>query len=84
MNPYKILLWQNQRLLGQFESAPNTGQELAALICSRFPTTAGFRTEVLVACDEKRIIESSRQGIRLISREVIYQPCETEITDQTV
>jgi hypothetical protein len=38
----------------------------------------------MVASDEKRIIESSRQGIRLISREVIYQPYDEDATDQKV
>lgn len=84
MSQFKILLWQNQSLLGQFESAANTGHELIQQIHSRFPQEAGFRTEVMVASDEKRIIESSRQGIRLISREVIYQPYNEDETDQKV
>ncbi len=84
MSQFKILLWQNQSLLGQFESAANTGHELIQQIRSRFPQEAGFRTEVMVSSDEKRIIESSRQGIRLISREVIYQPYNEDETDQKV
>ncbi|MCT7361137.1 hypothetical protein [Thalassolituus pacificus] len=84
MSQFKILLWQNQSLLGQFESAANAGHELIQQIRSRFPQEAGFRTEVMVASDEKRIIESSRQGIRLISREVIYQPYNKDATDQKV
>lgn len=73
MTMYKLCLWQNGRLMGDFVSETPWAAEAMELIRQRFPTDEGFSTAVWVAHHEKRVLETTLDGVRLISREPVFE-----------
>ena len=47
-------------------------------VADRFPEGEGFEIEMLAVKSEKRILESSEDGIRLLASEFIYESASTE------
>lgn len=47
-------------------------------IISRLPESAGYRVKIYVATEERRIVESGPEGVRLLAREPIFQSLQGE------
>lgn len=47
-------------------------------LIARLPEDAGYRVEIFVATEERRIVESGPGGLRLLVREPIFQPLQDD------
>lgn len=65
---YQIHISKNEKILCQIDIVQLRDQQAALnSILERFPTSEGFSAEVLVADDEKRILEVSSAGIKVLA-----------------
>ena len=65
---YQINVSRNEKVLCKIEIVQLRDQEAALNdILERFPENEGFISEVLVAHDEKRLLEVSSEGIKVLS-----------------
>ena len=71
---YRLNVWHHEKMLGHFESSTPRAKEAVEEVARRFPSDEGYRTEFLVARDDRRIVESTPTGVRLISSEPIFLP----------
>ncbi|MFC4487679.1 cytoplasmic protein [Tepidiphilus baoligensis] len=74
MKIYRIVIFRHGRLLGQFDSETPWAAEAVHDLLQRLPEQEGYRTELFVAHDERRLIESGPGGLRLLGREPLFQP----------
>ncbi|MGX0957691.1 hypothetical protein AB7M18_003819 [Pseudomonas viridiflava] len=72
MSTYRLVVQRHQKLLGFFESDTPCASEAIRELVSRLPTSEGFELKLLVAMGERRMIESTPTGIRVLSREPIF------------
>lgn len=73
MKLYRLVIRQQGRLLGHFDTELPDALDALREISSRLPTSEGFQLEVLEARDEKRLLESTSSGIRVLSREPVFR-----------
>jgi hypothetical protein len=74
MNAYRLVISRHGRLLGQFDSeTPWAGDAIRDLL-QRLPECDGYRTELFVAREERRLLESGPGGLKLLGREPLFQP----------
>ena len=74
MNAYRLVISRHGRLLGQFDSeTPWAGDAIRDLL-QRLPECYGYRTELFVAREERRLLESGPGGLKLLGREPLFQP----------
>lgn len=71
---YLILVWKNKRLWCRVEVDCPWSNEVVRDILSRLPAKNGYSFEFFMAVDERRIIESYQDGVRLLVREPVYKP----------
>lgn len=65
---YQIQISQHEKALCSIEVVQLQNPKAALRdILKRFPASDGYRSQVLVAEDEKRILEVSREGIKVLS-----------------
>lgn len=74
MKNFRVQVWHQQHLLGHFDITETRGADSVGLVCARFPQSLGFRTEVLLAEEESRLLECGRDGVKLLSRQLHYRP----------
>ena len=74
MKTCRLIIHRHDRLLGYFES--DTPQSLDAVrdVAARLNASDGYRLELLVADGERRLLESTPQGLRVLSREPLFKP----------
>lgn len=73
MTCYRLIIRQHQKLLGHFDSeVPAATQALRSLI-GQLPASDGFTLELWRAQGEKRVLESSPNGVRLLGREPYFE-----------
>ncbi|MGE8362780.1 cytoplasmic protein [Pseudomonas sp.] len=72
MHTFRLTIHRQDKLLGHFESdapwAADAVRELATTL-----TDAGYDLALLVADSERQLLESSPEGIRVLSREPIFK-----------
>lgn len=74
MKAYRLVISRHGRLLGQFDSeTPWAGEAIRDLL-QRLPAGDGYRTELFVAHDERRLLESGPHGLTVLGREPLFQP----------
>lgn len=74
MKAYRLVISRHGRLLGQFDSeTPWAGEAIRDLL-QRLPAGDGYRTELFVAHDERRLLESGPHGLIVLGREPLFQP----------
>jgi len=72
---YQIQISQHEKALCNVEIVQLQNPKAALRdILERFPASEGYRSQVLVAEDEKRILEVSREGIKLLSSIPDFKP----------
>lgn len=74
MNTYRLVIHQKDRLFGHFESRTPWSEEAIKAIAACLSQCEGYRLELLVADDENRLIESTKQGIRVLYSEPLFKP----------
>lgn len=73
---YRFIVWRDDRLWCRIDVDSHWASEVAQDITVRFPTAEGYRIERFVATQERRIVESGPDGMRLLVREPLYQICQ--------
>ncbi|RFA27330.1 cytoplasmic protein [Alkalilimnicola ehrlichii] len=73
MTAYRLVIWRNDRLLGQFETEVPWAREAIRDMLKRLPTNEGYRVKAFIAHDEQRILASAQAGMKLLGRELIFQ-----------
>lgn len=71
MKSYRLVIRQQGRIVGHFDTTGEAALEDACVARSLFGTAGGYQCELLVADGERRILESTRRIARLVSRSAI-------------
>ena len=79
MKSYRLVVRQQGRIVGYFETAGNEALEDVCVARSLFGVTGGYQCDLLVSDSERRILESTPEGLRILSREKCYQPVTSAI-----
>lgn len=73
MHIYRLIIRRHDRLLGHFESSTPWSREAVEDIAARLGTDDGYQLELLIADGERRLLESSPDGIRVLSIEYQFK-----------
>lgn len=73
LQTYQLVIRKNDRLLGHFESSSPWSREAVREVASALKHAGGFEIELLVAVDERRIVESGPTGIKVLAREHVFK-----------
>lgn len=73
MRTYRLIIRRHDRLLGHFESSSPWSREAVEDISARLGTDDGYQLELLIADGERRLLESSPEGIRVLSIEYLFK-----------
>lgn len=81
MPHYRLLVHRDDKYLGHFDA--DTGDALPAIreIAARLPAGDGYRLELQAAHGERRLLESSPDGLRVLGREPLFVPVPSWPTD---
>lgn len=71
MKSYRLVIRQQGRIVGHFDTTGEAALEDACVARSLFGLAGGYQCELLVADSERRILESTPEGLRVLSREVL-------------
>ncbi len=74
MPVYRLVIRRDGRLIGHFESTAASALDDSRDIAARLPAKDGYQLSLLVAEGERRLLESTPQGIRLLASENLYAP----------
>ena len=69
-----INVWKNKHLWCRIETDCPWADEVVQDVLNNFHAEDGYTFEFYLATDERRILESSHDGVRLLVREPIYKP----------
>lgn len=73
MTTYRLDIFRFGRLIGQLQSETPWAKEAILDVVRRLPEKDGYSTTLLVAHDERRILETGPSGSRVISREPLFE-----------
>lgn len=79
MNTYRLVVRNRDRLLGHFESSTPSSREAIKEIIACLNERDGYQLELLVAYDERRLIESTSEGVRLVGSELLFKPTSLDM-----
>ena len=74
MTAYRLVIYRHNRLLGQFDSETPWAEDAVRDLLGCLPKQDGYHTELFVAHDERRLLESSPEGLRVVARDPIFEP----------
>lgn len=74
MSSYRLLVHQQDRHLGHFDAEGAEALQTIHRIAALLRPEDGFQLELLVAQGERRLLESGPEGLRVLSREPLFQP----------
>lgn len=74
MSSYRLLVQQQDRHLGHFDAEGAEALQAIHRIAALLRPEDGFQLELLVAHDERRLLESGPEGLRVLSREPLFHP----------
>lgn len=78
MTTYRLDIFRFGRLIGQLQSEAPWAKEAILDVVQRLPEKDGYSTTLLVAHDERRILETGPSGSRVISREPLFERDATQ------
>jgi len=86
MNTYKIIVTKYSKPWCEIiiDSGAKSDHIVADGFAQRFPESEGFRLSYLKANTEKRLLESSPQGLKVIAREPIFTAYDLPKTAKAV
>ncbi|MGY6270597.1 cytoplasmic protein [Achromobacter denitrificans] len=73
MPVYRLVIKRNGRLVGHFETTAASTLDDCIDIASRLPSQDGYRLDIQVADGERRLLESTPAGIRLLASEILFR-----------
>jgi len=79
MKIYRLIIRNRERLLGHFESDTPWSEEATKEILACLSKHSDYHFELQIAYDEKRLVESTPQGVRVLSRELLFKPVPLDI-----
>lgn len=71
MPTFRLIISQDQQLLGHFQSDTPTAQRAIEKIAGSL-SAAGYDLELQIAHHERRLLESGPEGLRVISSEPLF------------
>ncbi|MCY1306563.1 cytoplasmic protein [Achromobacter agilis] len=78
MPVHRLVIMRNGRLVGHFESTAASTLADSKEIASRLPPADGYQVSLQVAAGERRLLESSPAGIRLLASETLFKSVPEE------
>lgn len=69
---YRLNVQRYNKLFGHFESSTPWAKEAIEEISALLLKSDGYEVELLVANDERRLLETSSAGIKVLGREPIF------------
>lgn len=73
MRTYRLIIRRHDRLLGHFESSTPWSLEAVEDIAARLGADDGYKLELLIADGERRLLESSPDGMRVLGIEYQFK-----------
>jgi len=73
MSTHRLVIHRHGKLMGYFESATPDAEQAVREVASALSMSEGFSMDMQVATGERRLLESTPDGIRLLSRQPIFQ-----------
>lgn len=73
MQIYRLIIRRHNKLLGHFESDTPWALEAMQDIAQRLLDCDGYQLETQVSEGERRLLESSSEGIRVLSTERVFK-----------
>ena len=73
MKSYRLVVRQQGRIVGHFDTTGEAALEDACVARSLFGLAGGYQCVLLVSESERRILESTPGGMRVLSREKCYR-----------
>ena len=77
MKRYRLVVREGDKLLGHFDADAPWAAEAVQDI-ARHLAHAGYALELLVASEERRLLESGPDGLRVLASEALYTPVRPE------
>lgn len=74
MHSYRLVVRREGRTVGHFETTGMNALEDACRARTMFENDSGCQCELWVADSERRILESSPQGMKILASEKCYRP----------
>ena len=71
---YLINVWKSKRLWRRIEIDHPWAEDVVHDLLTKLLIEEGYSFEFFIATDERRIIESSKNGVRLLVRKPLYKP----------
>jgi hypothetical protein len=71
MKSYRLVIRQQGRIVGHFDTTGEAALEDACVARSLFGLAGGYQCELLVADGERRNSGEHREGLRVLSREML-------------
>ncbi|SMC25342.1 hypothetical protein SAMN02745857_02136 [Andreprevotia lacus DSM 23236] len=70
---YRIRLWHHEQLWGDFIVEPQRSEAVVQALLALWSAGQGYRCELARASDERRILESGPQGVRVLGVEYLFE-----------
>lgn len=80
MQTYRILVRRHGRLLGHMDLAAGASAQDRQHIAACFAPEDGYALSLLESAGERRLLESTPAGIRLLVAEPLYRPAPDALT----
>ncbi|CAH5414630.1 cytoplasmic protein [Klebsiella oxytoca] len=74
MKSYRLVVRQQGRVVGHFETTGSEALEDVCEVGSLLGAVGGYQCDLQVSDSEKRILESGPEGMKILSREKCYRP----------
>lgn len=73
MSTYRLDIFRFGRLIGQLHSEAPWAKEAIDDVVQRLPKKEGYSTKLFIAHNERRILEVGPSGLRVLSREPLFE-----------
>lgn len=73
MKSYRLTIYHHDQLLGHFESDLPWSLTAVSKVAGNLNPVDGYRLELFQADEEKRLLESGPDGIKVLAREPIFK-----------
>lgn len=74
MKTYRLSVYRQHRLVGNLDCHGSDAQELIARLESVLPAESGWTLSRWVSDQEKRLLESTPDGIKVLASEKLFRP----------
>lgn len=79
---YRIIVWKDLRLWCRIDSHGPFAKEAMKEMLALLSAQDGYSVEIQISHDDKRILETGPNGIRLLATEPIFNTVELDFVDQ--